>query len=79
MCVTLFAVNCGVPLSPTNGFVGNYSHTREGAIATYKCNDGFRPSIGLTAVCTNTSLWVPSPETHNCVLVTGIHTSSCIT
>ncbi len=63
-------------MSPTNGFVGNYSHTREGTTATYQCNDGFRPSTKMTAVCTNASLWVPAPEEQNCVLVTGIHTST---
>ncbi len=60
-------------MSPTNGFVGNYSHTREGATAAYQCNDGFRPSMEMTAVCTNISLWVPAPEEQNCVLVTGTY------
>ena len=71
--IKLFSVNCGAPMSPTNGFVGNYSHTREGATAAYQCNDGFRPSLEMISVCTNTSLWGPAPEEQNCVLVTGTY------
>ena len=61
-------VNCGVPMSPTDGSVGNYEHTREGATAVYQCNDGFRPSDPVVSTCTNTAEWKPF---FNCTLVTG--------
>lgn len=66
-------MNCGVPSPPTNGSVGNYLHTRKGATVTYQCDDGYIPSTVMTAMCTDTTKWVPLPEIHDCVLfVAGI-------
>ena len=66
-----YLVNCGVPVSPSNGSVGNYSHTREGATVTYICDAGFRPSMEFNSTCSNTGCWTPDPEFHNCTLVQG--------
>ena len=64
-------VNCGVPIPPTNGSLGNYNHTREGSTLTFYCNDGFRPSAIMTSTCTNTTLWIPPPHQLECVFVVG--------
>ena len=65
-------VNCGVPISPMDGYLGNLSHTREGATVTYQCNVGYRPSTVRLSQCTDITAWVPAPEDHNCTLVIGI-------
>ncbi len=56
-----------------NGYLGNYSHTRETAIVSYQCSDGFRPSAIMTSKCTNTGRWIPSPENLNCTFIEGIN------
>ncbi len=61
-----------MPIPPANGYLGNYSHTREGATVTYQCGDEYRPSIVLYSVCADTGLWIPDPEEHNCTFVIGI-------
>ena len=59
-------------MPPTNGYLGDYSHTREGATVTYQCNDGYRPSAVFVSTCTDAALWIPAPDQHNCTFVTGI-------
>ncbi len=49
--------------------MGTYNQTREGASVSYQCNDGFRPSPMMSAICARTAQWVP-PITL-CTLVTG--------
>ena len=58
-------------MSPENGSVGDYEHTREGARVDYFCNPGYRPSKVETTVCDNSKLWIPPPEEHECTLVEG--------
>ena len=65
-------VNCGEPNPPMNGTVGNYSHTRQGATAISRCEDGFRPSATFFSACTDSGMWMPQPEELDCTLVTGI-------
>ena len=66
-------VFCLPPRPPANGSVAEYLHTRVGAIITYQCDDGFRPTATMTSICTNTTRWVPTPEQLNCVpYVAGI-------
>ena len=65
-------VNCGEPGTPPNGSLGNYTHTREGAIVTYQCNTGYRPSRQNSSVCNSTGHWMPPPEQHVCTLFEGI-------
>ena len=69
---SMLIVNCGVPMPPTNGSLGNYAHTREGATVTYKCDDGFRPSAIHNSTCSITGYWTPDPELHNCTFVQGM-------
>ena len=64
-------VNCGDPIPPTNGSLGSYVHTREGATVTYWCNDGFRPSAIFPSTCNSTARWTPDPEQHNCTFIRG--------
>ena len=67
-----YIVNCGMPIPPSNGSVGQYLHTREGATVTFWCNDGFRPSAIVTSICNSTGRWTPDPEQHSCIFVQGI-------
>ena len=64
--------DCGIPMAPIDGFLGNYTHTREGAVVTYGCNDGFVPSATNTATCMESGEWYPPPNEHNCTMVTGM-------
>ena len=66
-----FSENCNVPSPPTNGYLGNYSHTREGATVTFQCNSGYRPSAVFVSTCPETAMWKPAPEELNCIFVTG--------
>ena len=66
-----YTVNCGVPMSPMNGSLGIYLHTREGATVAYYCDHGFRPSAILISICNSTARWTPNPEQYNCTFVEG--------
>ena len=72
----ILLVNCGDPVTPTNGSLGSYVHTREGATVTYMCNDGFRPSAIFSSTCVSTARWTPDPEQHNCTFIQG--TVKCV-
>ncbi len=75
----VISVNCGDPASPANGSAGNYPHTREGATATFQCDDGFRPSQLMIATCTSTAEWMPLPQSLLCTFVTGqLVARSCV-
>ncbi len=41
---------------------------------TYQCNIGYRLSAVFTSVCAATAEWTPSPDQHNCIIVTGMIT-----
>ena len=56
------AVNCGDPVFPTTGILGNYNHTREGATVTFQCDPGYYPSAVITFTCTYQSEWMPIPR-----------------
>ena len=73
---TVTTVNCGDPEPPVNGSVDTPPHTREGASVMYRCNDGFRPSADFPSTCTNTAMWYPPPQDHNCTYVEGIQLNS---
>ena len=55
------AANCGVPKSPGNGTIVNYTSTVEGSTLLYQCNPGFGPVGEMTAVCTASGNWSPDP------------------
>ena len=56
-----FPVSCGVPPSPSNGFV-DFTNVIEGSEATFRCDSG--PE--MTAVCTASGEWVPNPGDLSC-------------
>ena len=66
------AVDCYVPIPPTNGSVVNFTGTKVGDNVTYKCDEGFRPSLEMNGTCTLEGLWSPAPQEHNCTFVKGI-------
>ena len=66
------AVDCGVPIPPKDGSVGEYLNTREGSTFTFQCNDGFYPFDVMTAMCTSMERWIPEPALLGCVLA-GIY------
>ncbi len=59
-------INCGVPMPFSNGYRGNYTNTREGAVVTNLCDDGFFPPVVTYSTCTNVTLWLPVPE---CIII----------
>ena len=66
MINVIFLVNCGVPRSPGNGTIANYTGTLEGSTLFYWCNRGFSPQGVLTAVCTANGNWIPDPADVTC-------------
>ncbi len=46
----------------SNGYRGNYNHTRLGAVVTNLCDDGFFLPAITNSTCTNDGLWLPVPE-----------------
>ncbi len=61
-------VTCDFPTSPINGSVSDYLDNRIGATVTYQCNDGFIPSVEMTAICSNETVsWLPAPDQHVCI------------
>ena len=61
----LYVVDCSHPQPPTNGSLGEYVKTTKGSNLTFQCNDGYIPSIVMTAICID-GVWDPPPEEHNC-------------
>ncbi len=59
-------------MPPVDGYLGNYSHSREGGTVTYQCNGGFLPSDVMISTCTASASWNPAPENHSCILITGV-------
>ena len=72
-CYNALAVDCGPPVSPVNGYLGNYSSTKEGTNVTFQCNEGYVPSIVRVTTCNSYGLWYPAPHIHNCTLTEGTH------
>ncbi len=63
-----FEVTCDFPTPPINGSVSDYLDNRIGATVTYQCNDGFIPSVEMTAICSNETVsWLPAPDQHVCI------------
>lgn len=61
-------VDCGIPKSPPNGTVMNYTTTRISGNAIFTCDSGFLPNYEVLSVCTDEGLWHPPPEYHVCAL-----------
>ena len=77
-------MDCGVPDSPINGTLGNYSNTEVGATVSFRCNEGFHPPDVRVSVCSDQGLWTPFPQEHNCrgkenhKWVLAIEQASCV-
>ena len=69
ICTSL--VDCGPPLSPINGSLGNYSSTKEGTYVTFQCNEGYLPFIVKVSTCNSYGVWYPAPHEHSCSLTEG--------
>ncbi len=52
-------------MPPLNGSINNLT---EGASIIFRCDEGFSPSSGMTAVCTRDMTWNPDPRNHQCYL-----------
>ena len=64
----MYAGDCGVPASPTNGTVA-YTTTTEGSLATFQCSAGLVPGEVMTAVCEESggvARWSPNPGDLSC-------------
>lgn len=70
-------VNCGIPMPPINGDVGNYTNSRVEQTTTFQCDEGYIPSGVVISTCTNLGLWTPEPEEHNCTLIIGKNKILC--
>ena len=71
-------VDCGHPMPPADGFLGDYQSTTEGSNVTYQCDQGFVPSTIFKASCIELGFWFPSPDEHIC-METEFEGSSCFT
>ena len=65
-------VDCGPPIQPINGNLGNYSSTKERSNVIFQCNEGYVPSIIRISMCNSFGMWSPAPQEHNCSLIEGI-------
>ena len=70
-------VDCGPPASPINGYLGNYSSTKEGTNVTFQCNEGYVPTIVRISTCNRYGVWHPAPHEHNCTLTEGNIDDNC--
>ena len=50
----------------------SFTGTKVGDNVTYKCDEGFRPSLEMNGTCTLEGLWSPAPQEHNCTFIKGI-------
>lgn len=64
-------VDCGHPMPPIDGSLGDNQNTTEGSNVTYQCVQGFVPSTIFTASCIEQGLWFPSPDEHICMETEG--------
>jgi len=46
--------------------IENYHNTLEEAEILFKCNPGYVPAEGMTAVCGADGRWNPDPADHRC-------------
>lgn len=60
-------MNCGAPELPANGDIGTISRTTEDANVTFRCSDGFVPTMEEVAFCTSSGVWYPTPADHICI------------
>lgn len=66
-----FTVDCGIPETPLNGHLDDYTNTKENVNVTFQCGEDYVPSSILVTTCTSQGLWEPNPAAHNCTFVIG--------
>ena len=59
--VNYSTVDCGSPSPPTNGAIISQTSTLEGSMITFKCDDGFSPSLAMNFECQPDGNWQPDP------------------
>ena len=63
-------VNCSLPKEPSNGTIVDYERLNEivleGAVLTYRCDNGLSLTGPNTITCTNAGVWSTEPETIMC-------------
>lgn len=64
-------VDCGIPVAPLNGSLGNYSNTKEDTNVTFWCDEDFVPTEIMIATCNSRGMWDPDPAEHYCEFVEG--------
>ncbi len=77
MIILLHIVDCGVPIPPIGGSLVNYDSTKVDSTVTYKCEDFYQPTTLQISTCTNTRLWIPLLEEHNCTYTGNIIMMVC--
>ncbi len=56
---------CGLPPSPTNGYVDDFESSEEGAELVYECNPGLLPTGRSISTCIAGD-WAPDPAALLC-------------
>ncbi len=59
-------------MPPMNGFLGNYSSTKEGDNVTFQCHEDYDPSAVMVSTCNSSGIWDPRPMDNICIFVEGI-------
>ena len=72
VCHADYAVDCGIPLPPLNGFLGDFIGSKEGNNITFQCDINYVPSAIMESICNFAGMWDPQPMDHLCNLVEGI-------
>ncbi len=63
--LTPHIAGCGLPPSPTNGYVDDFESSEEGAELVYECNPGLLPTGRNISTCIAGD-WVPDPAALLC-------------
>ena len=56
-----FTVDSGTPSPPADEAIISQTSTLEGSRITFKCDDGFNPSLVMDAECQPDGNWQPDP------------------
>ncbi len=67
----IISVDCGIPEPPLNGFLGNYSSTKEGDNVTFQCGGDYVPLAVMVSTCSSSGMWDPEPMDHVCTSEEG--------
>ena len=62
-------MDCGLPSPPADSSIFSNTGTLEGARVTFRCDDGFTPSLEMTAECQADGNWESIPAELVCKAV----------